>query len=128
MYLTQSMTTLALILMLVGVIFYQTIDLHKESVLRDIDASSVDLKATSVEHVVATTIPKAFNKALHDAELKAMQEGFFDSPDEAKRYIESKTANITNNYLDNVSKEYKKMGYNFKIIKVTFNSFNKFWF
>ena len=121
MYLSQSTTTLALFLMLAGVLFYQTIDIHKESVLMDIDASSVDLKATSVEHVVATTIPKAFNKALHDAELKAMQEGFFDSPDEAKRYIESKTANITNNYLDNVGKEYKKMGYDFNYTKVSVN-------
>ena len=119
MYLSQSMTTLALLLMLVGVIFYQTIDIHKESVLSDIDASSIDLKATSVEHVVATTIPKAFNKALHDSELKAMQDGFFNSPEEAKLYIEGKTVNITNSYLANVSAEYKKIGYDFKYTNTT---------
>ncbi len=119
MYLSQSMTTLVLLLMLMGVLFYQTIDIHKESVLRGMEASSVDLKATSVEHVVATSIPKAFNKALQDAELKSMQDGFFKNPNDAKQYIESRTTNITNDYLSNISDEYKKMGYDFRYTNTT---------
>ncbi|AEF96507.1 DUF2341 domain-containing protein [Methanotorris igneus] len=128
MYLSQTMITLTLLLLLTGTLVYQTIDIHREMVLNEMKASSVDLKSSTVEHVVNVALPKIFNKALNDAELEVIerynngaQNPFFNNVSDALNFIKERTENLTNAYLENISEEYSKMGYNFEYtpIKIT---------
>ena len=110
-----------MLLLLTSVIVYQSIDMNRKIILTEMAASDVSLKGESVEHVVAYAIPKAFNKALQDAELKAINDGFFDSSEEAKSWIENRTEDIINDYLANVSKKYADMGYVFTYNNIDIN-------
>jgi hypothetical protein len=96
--------------------------MHRKIALNEMTASDVSLKGESVEHIVVSAIPKVFNKALQDAELKVINNGsFFSTPEEAKSWIENRTEEIINEYLANVSKKYNDMGYNFTYNNVTIN-------
>jgi hypothetical protein len=121
MYLSQTSLVLVMLLLLTSVIVYQSIDMNRKIILTEMAASDVSLKGESVEHVVAYAIPKAFNKALQDAELKAINDGFFDSSEEAKSWIENRTEDIINDYLANVSKKYADMGYVFTYNNIDIN-------
>jgi hypothetical protein len=96
--------------------------MHRKIVLNEMTASDISLKGESVEHIVVSAIPKVFNKALQDAELKVINNGsFFSTPEEAKSWIENRTEEIINEYLANVSKKYNEMGYNFTYSNITIN-------
>lgn len=119
MYLSQTMTTLVLLLFLTGTLLYQTIDIQKDQVLNEMKASSVDLKSSTVENAVETSLPIVFNKVLNDAELRVINkynsgetDPFFNSTDEVLLFLETNVSKMVNNYLKNVSKEYGKSGYN----------------
>jgi len=120
MYLSQSTTTLVLLLLLTATLTYNTLDLQKNQVLTEIEASSIDLKASSLEHVVESSLPNVFNKVLNDAELEIIsnqnnnpsQDPFFNSTDDALMYLKNGTENIIlENYMKNVSEEYSELGY-----------------
>ena len=122
MYLSQTSLVLVMLLLLTSVIVYQSIDMHRKIVLNEMTASDISLKGESVEHIVISAIPKVFNKALQDAELKVINNGsFFSSPEEAKSWIENRTEEIINEYLANVSRKYNNMGYNFTYNNITIN-------
>lgn len=113
------MTTLVLLLFLTGTLLYQTIDIQKDQVLNEMKASSVDLKSSTVENAVETSLPIVFNKVLNDAELRVINkynsgetDPFFNSTDEVLLFLETNVSKMVNNYLKNVSKEYGKSGYN----------------
>lgn len=120
MYLSQSTTTLVLLLLLTATLTYNTLDIQKNQVLTEIEASSIDLKSSSLEHVIESSIPKVFNKALNDAELTVIDnyntnpsgDPFFDSADDVLDYLKNETEKaIVENYMENVSKEYSNLGY-----------------
>ena len=67
MYTSQSMLILTLLLLLTAALFYHTIDLQKKQIIKEMEATSVDLKSSSVEHVVSTSLSPTFNKVLNDA-------------------------------------------------------------
>jgi len=107
------MLILTLLLLLTAALFYNTIDLQKRQVIEGMRATSVDLKSSSLEHVVASSISPVFNKVLNDASLKVANEGFFNSPNDVVNYLWDNTENRIRNYLDNISKYYRDQGYNF---------------
>jgi len=120
MYLSQSTTTLVLLLLLTATLTYNTLDLQKNQVLTEIEASSIDLKSSSLEHVIESSLPTVFNRVLNDAELKIIDnynsnpsgDPFFDSTDDALFYLKNETENIVvKNYMENVSEEYSNLGY-----------------
>ncbi|WP_292460297.1 DUF2341 domain-containing protein [Methanothermococcus sp.] len=124
MYASQSMIVLVLLLFLTGTILYNTIDIQKQQVLNEMKASSVDLKSTSIEHVVTSSISPVFNKVLNDAELEVIRrynnnpnnpdDAFFKNTTEVVEFLKNDTINIINNsYLANASKYYNNQGYNF---------------
>ena len=122
MYLSQTSLVLVMLLLLTSVIVYQSIDMHRKIALNEMTASDVSLKGESVEHILASAIPKVFNKALQDAELKVINNGsFFNSSEESKSWIENRAEEIINEYLANVSNKYNNMGYNFTYNNVTIN-------
>ncbi|ABR55151.1 conserved hypothetical protein [Methanococcus vannielii SB] len=124
MYLSQSTTTLVLILMLTATLTYHTLDLQRNQVLTEMEASSIDLKSSSLEHVIETSIPVIFNKALNDAQLENIgrynggnSNPFFSTPEDVLFYLKNETEKtIVKNYIENVTSEYSKSGYN-----VTYN-------
>ncbi|GBF36428.1 DUF2341 domain-containing protein [Methanofervidicoccus abyssi] len=113
MYTSQSMLILALLLLLTAALFYNTIDFQRRQIIEEMRATSVDLKSSSIEHVVSSSISSVFSKVLNNASLKVANEGFFDSPEEVIEYLENNTENCINNYLDNISRYYSDQGYNF---------------
>jgi len=113
MYTSQSMLILALLLLLTAALFYNTIDFQRRQIIEEMRATSVDLKSSSIEHVVSSSISPVFNKVLNNASLKVANEGFFDSPEEVIEYLENNTENCINDYLDNISRYYSDQGYNF---------------
>ncbi|MBW9222337.1 DUF2341 domain-containing protein [Methanothermococcus sp. SCGC AD-155-C09] len=123
MYVSQSMITLVLLLLLTGALFYNTIDIQKKQVIEEMRASSVDLKSSSVDHVVSSSLSPIFNKVLNDASLKVAKEGFFNNPDEVVDYLKNNSENNVRDYLNNISNYYSNQGYNFtysfNIINIT---------
>jgi hypothetical protein len=123
MYASQSMIILVLLLFLTGTLLYNTIDIQKQQILDEMKASSVDLKSTSIEHVVSSSISLVFNKELNDAELEVIRrynenhnpnDAFFKNTTEVLEVLKNDTVRtIDNNYLANASEYYKNQGYNF---------------
>jgi len=113
MYTSQSMLILTLLLLLTAALFYNTIDLQKRHVIEEMKATSVDLKSSSVEHVVSSSLSPVFNKVLNDASLRVATEGFFNSTEEVVIYLRNNTERYIRNYLDNVSEYYSDQGYFF---------------
>jgi len=107
------MLILTLLLLLTAALFYHTIDLQKKQIIKEMEATSVDLKSSSVEHVVSTSLSPTFNKVLNDASLKVANEGFFSSPKEVVNYLERNTEDHIRSYLDNVNRYYSEQGYRF---------------
>ncbi|AXI25403.1 hypothetical protein CFE53_04360 [Methanofervidicoccus sp. A16] len=114
MYTSHTMLILTLLLLLTAALFYNTIDLQKRQVIEEMRATSVDLKSSSVEHVVSSSLSPVFNKVLNNASLKvAMDRTFFNSSEEVVNYLWSNTEDYIRNYLNNVSEYYSDQGYNF---------------
>ncbi|HIQ32579.1 MAG TPA: DUF2341 domain-containing protein [Methanothermococcus okinawensis] len=113
MYTSQSMLILTLLLLLTAALFYHTVDLQKKQVIEEMKATSVDLKSSSMEHVVSSSLSPVFNKVLNDASLKVANEGFFNSTIDVVNYLERNTEKGIRNYLDNVSRYYREQGYRF---------------
>ncbi|WP_459201789.1 DUF2341 domain-containing protein [Methanococcus sp. CF] len=120
MYLSQSTTTLVLLLLLTATLTYNTLDLQKNQVLTEIEASSIDLKSSSMEHVIESSLPTVFNRVLNDAELKVIDnynsnpsnDPFFSSTNDTLFYLKNGTETIiAEDYMKNVSEEYSKLGY-----------------
>ena len=113
MYTSQSMIILTLLLFLTAALFYHTIDLQKKQVIEEMKATSVDLKSSSMEHIVSSSLSPIFNKVLNDASLKVANEGFFNNTTHVVNYLERNTEKGIRNYLDNVSRYYREQGYRF---------------
>ena len=107
------MLILTLLLLLIAALFYHTIDLQTRQIIDEMKATSVDLKSSSIEHVVSSSLSTIFNKVLNDASLKVANEGFFNSTKEVVNYLENNTEKYIKNYLENVSEYYRSQGYNF---------------
>ncbi|MBA2860343.1 DUF2341 domain-containing protein [Methanococcus maripaludis] len=132
MYLSQSTTTLVLLLLLTATLTYNTLDLQKNQVLTEMEASSIDLKSSSLEHVIESSLPDVFNRVLNDAEMKVIDnynndpsgDPFFESTNYTLVYLKNGTEDIiVRDYLENVSEEYSNRGYtidyNFSISNIT---------
>ncbi|MBA2858959.1 hypothetical protein HNP93_001660 [Methanococcus maripaludis] len=132
MYLSQSTTTLVLLLLLTATLTYNTLDLQKNQVLTEMEASSIDLKSSSLEHVIESSLPTVFNRVLNDAELEVIDnynnnpsgDPFFESTNYTLAYLKNGTEDIiVKDYLENVSEEYSNLGYaidyNFSMTNIT---------
>ncbi|MBA2853239.1 hypothetical protein HNP89_001196 [Methanococcus maripaludis] len=132
MYLSQSTTTLVLLLLLTATLTYNTLDLQKNQVLTEMEASSIDLKSSSLEHVIESSLPDVFNRVLNDAEMEVIDnynndpsgDPFFESTNYTLVYLKNGTEDIiVRDYLENVSEEYSNRGYtidyNFSISNIT---------
>lgn len=110
-------------MMLTATMIYNTIDLQKDQVLTESIATSVDLRSSSLEHVVETSIPIAFNKVLNDMELYIIKSGTYY---ENESYVlENLTylldSEITGN-LESIKNEYSPeygMNYSFEVTNIT---------
>ncbi|MBM7409987.1 DUF2341 domain-containing protein [Methanococcus maripaludis] len=132
MYLSQSTTTLVLLLLLTATLTYNTLDLQKNQVLTEMEASSIDLKSSSLEHIIESSLPTVFNRVLNDAELEVIDnynnnpsgDPFFESTNYTLAYLKNGTEDIiVKDYLENVSEEYSNLGYtidyNFSMTNIT---------
>jgi len=106
------MLVLVLLLLLTATLFYNTIDLQKRQVIEEMKATSLDLKSSSIEYEVSSSISPVFNKVLNDASLKVIRSGFFNGTGDVINYLRDNTEYHITKYLDNVSKRYSKEGYN----------------
>ncbi|MBA2862422.1 DUF2341 domain-containing protein [Methanococcus maripaludis] len=122
MYLSHTTVTLVLLMMLTATMIYTTIDLQKDQIITETIATSVDLKSSSLEHVVETSIPIAFNKVLNDMELEVIQSGDFYKNESCVlgnlTYLLESEINGNLESIKNESSEYG-MDYDFEVTNIT---------
>uniref|UniRef100_A9A856 DUF2341 domain-containing protein n=1 Tax=Methanococcus maripaludis (strain C6 / ATCC BAA-1332) TaxID=444158 RepID=A9A856_METM6 len=122
MYLSHTTITLVLLMMLTATMIYNTIDLQKDQIITETIATAVDLKSSSLEHVVETSIPTAFNKVLNDMELEVIQSGdFYENESEVITDLENRLDSEMNGNLESIKNEYSDydMDYDFEVTNIT---------
>lgn len=123
MYLSHTTVTLVLLMMLTATMIYNTIDLQKDQVLTESIATSVDLRSSSLEHVVETSIPIAFNKVLNDMELQVMQSGtYYENESYVLENLTYLLDSEINGNLETIKNEYSSeygMDYDFEVTNIT---------
>ncbi|MBB6401851.1 hypothetical protein HNP92_001156 [Methanococcus maripaludis] len=123
MYLSHTTVTLVLLMMLTATMIYNTIDLQKDQVLTESIATSVDLRSSSLEHVVETSIPIAFNKVLNDMELHIIQSGtYYENESYVLENLTYLLDSEINGNLETIKNEYSSeygMDYDFEVTNIT---------
>ncbi|CAF29797.1 DUF2341 domain-containing protein [Methanococcus maripaludis] len=123
MYLSHTTVTLVLLMMLTATMIYTTIDLQKDQIITESIATSVDLRSSSLEHVVETSIPIAFNKVLNDMELQVMQSGtYYENESYVLENLTYSLDSEINGNLETIKNEYSSeydMDYDFEVTNIT---------
>lgn len=123
MYLSHTTITLVLLMMLTATMIYTTIDLQKDQIITETIATAVDLKSSSMEHLVETSIPIAFNKVLNDMELRVIQSGvYYNNESQVLKNLTYSLESEINGSLENIKEEYSSeydINYSFEVTNIT---------